>query len=537
MQFLLPPTIALTLLVMTSAPARADDPLVEKVRMSIRQGKDYLLGQQRDNGSWEINAADVGHPGGATSLALLALLTSGVSPQNDRIQKGLEYLRKIKPSQTYVVALQTMALAQAGQKDRELIQRNVDWLLKAQQDNGWSYTNQGGVTDNSNTQYAVLGLHAGIEAGVTIDKNALAKIRAFMLRTQQGDGWSYKARGAPMMTMTCAGLCNLMITGMDLDVSKQHMEGGEIKDCGQYDENGPVANALRWIGGRFPAVIGGGNLQAQLGPWPFYCLYGVERTGRLTGQRFLGGHDWYEIGCRYLVGIQKAGGHWQGDNADGTPVLATSFALLFLAKGRTPVLLTKLAYGNPNYTGWNNKHSDARHLVEFASRELFKRQPLAWQIFDARSGVKADNEADRRRLQAAEAEIECARKPRARKPHRVDCVYSDALNCRSTGIRQAQQTSYFVERLACCVVASCAEQAVAPPGFDVEQHRMPSRNQQRDVGELDLPFEEWEIVYRMLLQVRLRHAKVVGSDEVHGRSHAGIRARLEAAVAALTTRP
>ncbi len=202
-----------------------------------------------------------------------------------------------------------------------------------------------------------------------------------------------------MMTMTCAGLCNLMITGMDLDVSKQRMEGGEIKDCGQYDENGPVANALRWIGGRFPAQIGGGILQAELGsPYPFYCLYGIERTGRLTGQRFLGGHDWYEIGCRYLVSIQKADGNWQGANTDGSPVLATSFALLFLAKGRTPVLLTKLAYGNPNYTGWNNKHSDARHLVDFASRELFKRQPLAWQIFDVRSGVKAENDADRRRL-------------------------------------------------------------------------------------------------------------------------------------------
>ncbi len=182
MRFLLPPMVALSLLAMTSVPARADDPLVEKVRVSIRQGKDYLLGQQRDNGSWEIAAADVAHPGGATSLALMALLTSGVSPQNDHIQKGLEYLRKIKPSQTYVVALQTMALAQAGQKDRELIQRNVDWLLKAQQDNGWSYTNQGGGPDNSNTQYAVLGLHAGIEAGATVDKNALAKIRAVHAR-------------------------------------------------------------------------------------------------------------------------------------------------------------------------------------------------------------------------------------------------------------------------------------------------------------------------------------------------------------------
>jgi hypothetical protein len=64
------------------------------------------------------------------------------------------------------------------------------------------------------------------------------------------------------------------------------------------------------------------------------------------------------------------------------------------------VLLTKLAYGPPGYDGWNNKHHDARHLVEFAGRELFKRQPLAWQVFDVRAGVPADTAAERRKLAA-----------------------------------------------------------------------------------------------------------------------------------------
>src|SRR5262249_50204027 len=64
------------------------------------------------------------------------------------------------------------------------------------------------------------------------------------------------------------------------------------------------------------------------------------------------------------------------------------FALLFLAKGRTPVLISKLAYGGVDSSDWNNKRSDVRHLVEFASRELFKKQPLAWQVFDVRQGGK-----------------------------------------------------------------------------------------------------------------------------------------------------
>ena len=348
-------------------------PAGREVRKSIDDGRRYLLGQRRESGSWEIGAATVAYPGGATSLVLLALLTAGVPPSDPVIQDGLKYLRTIElepGSKTYVVGLQTMAYSQAGQAvDRERIQKNTTWLQDAQKANGWSYGRLGDP-DNSNTQYAVLGLHAGIESGVRVDKRALENIRRFMVDSQipkaipgrpGTGGWAYKERNPPSMTMTCAGLSNLMITGMDLDVSKQRLEGGVIKDCGLYDEEGPAANGLRWIGGAFPDELQAGNAATRLGPAQFYALYGIERTGRLTGRRFLGGHDWYEIGCRYLVSIQKGDGSWQGlGNLDGAPVVATSFALLFLAKGRTPVLITKLAYGPRDYDGWNNKHSDAR---------------------------------------------------------------------------------------------------------------------------------------------------------------------------------
>jgi hypothetical protein len=394
------PSSIVSILLLVAAPARGDDPLVEKVKTAINRGKSYLIGKQRDNGSWEISAGDVGHPGGATSLALLALLTAGHDANSDVITKGLRYLRTIPPGETYVVGLQTMVFAQfaGNDADRKLVERNVRWLIESQTDTGWSYHKGGVPSDNSNTQYALLGLHAALEAGVKVDKDALARLRAFMLKSQAGGGWGYKQNIAPSMTMTCAGLSNLMITGMDLAVGKQHMENGEVKDCGVYDENGPAVQALAWIGVRFPAEVRGNSFQGSAGAVPFYALYGLERTGRLTGQRFFGGHDWYEIGCRYLVNNQNVEGGWQRAGIDGPPVIATSFALLFLAKGRTPVLLTKLAYGPRAYQGWNNKHNDARRLVEFASRELFKKMPLAWQIFDVRDGMRAETAAERRRL-------------------------------------------------------------------------------------------------------------------------------------------
>src|SRR5262249_28785421 len=99
-------------------------------------------------------------------------------------------------------------------------------------------------------------------------------------------------------------------------------------------------------------------------------------------------HDWYRLGCRFLVDQQKRDGSWQGaqrpSQFDHAPLVATTFSLLFLSKGRTPVLISKLAYGNRDSHGWNNKRNDVRNLVEYASRELFQKKPLAWQIFDVR---------------------------------------------------------------------------------------------------------------------------------------------------------
>jgi Domain of unknown function (DUF4159) len=399
-------------LISSPAPSaeQAKDPLVDKVRDAIDKGKGFLLGRAKD-GSWDDEEVQL-RPGGRTSLALLALLNAGVPPSNSIIQSGLKRLRDIPPTQTYVVGLQTMVFAQAGEEiDIQRIQRNVDWLVKARSPFGWSYGALGGdgkaTADNSNTQYALLGLHEGLQAGAKVDPKVLKAIQDFYVNTQNRGGWSYHSdKGQPTMTMTTAGVCGLLITGMDLAVGQQQLrDDGSAVNCGDYTDNEPVAAALEWIGERFPKRIDSDSIRSFV--TPYYCLYGIERTGRISGQRYLGGHDWYRLGCEYLVSVQKEGS-WEGGfdrSLDSQAVVATSFALLFLSKGRTPVLLTKFAHENANQ--WNNKRSDARHLVEFASKELFKdmfpKDPMAWrmawQVFDVRQ-QEGDKTEDLRRLAA-----------------------------------------------------------------------------------------------------------------------------------------
>jgi hypothetical protein len=382
-----------TMLVLASScPSWAADPepeqLVDRVRRSIDRSVQFLRDMERGSGHWERDQLAANYKGGCTSLALLALLNAGVKPDDPAVSRGLKWLRKIEPRQTYVVGLQTMVFAEVNSpRDRILIQENANWLLDArvranQELRGWSYGRGLGINaDNSNTQYAMLGLHAAHSVGVKIDREVWKSIRSFYQRSQDpGSGaWGYgMGRGDTRLTMTTAGLCGLIIAGNDLNEGREILlPNGKAQNCGEYEENEHAAKALQWIGRHF---------RVRDTPHIFYNLYGIERAGRLSGLRFFNDHDWYREGCEYLTSLQRDDGSWQSRDLDGSQIVATSFALLFLSKGRTPVLISKLVHGAGAEPGsdWNNDRNDARHLVEYASRELFKRQPLAWQIFNCR---------------------------------------------------------------------------------------------------------------------------------------------------------
>src|SRR5262249_17438959 len=124
---------ALVLAARPAAAQRNREPLVEQVHKAIAGGVQFLRDKEHGNGNWESEDPNSHqYPGGPTCLALLALLNAGVKPNDPVVERGLKYVRTLEPAKTYVVALQTMVFAEAGQnEDKERIQRNVDWLLAA----------------------------------------------------------------------------------------------------------------------------------------------------------------------------------------------------------------------------------------------------------------------------------------------------------------------------------------------------------------------------------------------------------------------
>ena len=101
--------------------------------------------------------------------------------------------------------------------------------------------------------------------------------------------------------MTVAGRVRPAHRGMGLDKSEQELNEttGVAASCGQYAENAAIAKGMNWIGAQF-------NFESAKST--FYNFYGIERLGRLSGQRFIGKYDWYREGCENLVAMQEIGG-------------------------------------------------------------------------------------------------------------------------------------------------------------------------------------------------------------------------------------
>jgi hypothetical protein len=265
---------------------------------------------------------------------VLALLEAGVEPDDKELVPAVNYLRQLRPQKTYVVGLQTAVLCRVNnKKDAPQIQVNVEWLEKAAVRHqghllGWGYEMLAGTPDNSNTQYAVLGLYAAAQVGFAPrrEKDMWKDIREFYLSSQQDNGgWGYHIeRGFPVShTMTLAGLSGLLITDEMLKPTKESKAAAE--------------NGFAWIGNNFTFKTSGHS---------FYNLHDIARVGRLSDKKTFDGarvkHNWYREGCEILTGgnpkhremAQHEDGSWTvspGGAADGLPVVSTSFALLFLS--------------------------------------------------------------------------------------------------------------------------------------------------------------------------------------------------------------
>jgi hypothetical protein len=196
-----------------------------------------------------------------------------------------------------------------------------------------------GICDNSNTQFATLGLWTAGRQGVPADL-ALTRVEQRFRASQNRDfGWGYHSIGREAdstATMTCAGLLGLAVSYGIGEARLQTAPDKEPKAARTKPARNPaqdpaIRNGLLALsttigqprGRRVPRQPG----RADRG---YYFLWSLERVAMTFGLETIGKKDWYGWGSELLLAHQEDNGAWLGEFAQGGT--DTCFALLFLKR-------------------------------------------------------------------------------------------------------------------------------------------------------------------------------------------------------------
>ncbi|MBI5723041.1 MAG: terpene cyclase/mutase family protein, partial [Planctomycetes bacterium] len=365
----------------------------QSVEKAIAKGVEYLFSQQRPDGSWEPYKSPWAPPNdyytdGPTAMAVYALVASDKNLAKDpRITKALEWM--VKPENqnkaTYCTTFRCLAWYTVNKyldnKYMKQLSADVDFLLKYGPDGSFNYVAQYGGGDNSNSQYGLYGIWTGARAGMEIPKDYWDKCLKRWITAQNDDGgWGYSKlpnqtgeNGPSYGSMTVAGIASLFVCLDWLYMDK-------FVKCQLSSEIAPVKKGLDWMDRNFPEIMK--NMRGR--EYDSYFLYGVERVGLAAGYKYFGESDWYKAGAQFHLNTQQADGHWDNGN---WAVPYTSYALLFLIRGRLPVLINRLEYDGD----WNNR---PRALANFCrwSEKAFETESN-WQIITLKSDVNEWHDA------------------------------------------------------------------------------------------------------------------------------------------------
>ena len=358
----------------------------EKVRAAIEKAREYLINQQKPDGSWGADA-------GESALVFMTLAYMGQHPNREVMAKGLDHLIRQDPDtnfgghQGYGVPIRIMGLSYIHNKllgvKKALVRQQMmtDLLrLKVGQspNGGWRYGLNATDFDFSVTQWPILAMREAslVTPPIEIPKGPLRKAKDLYYSKQNEDGgWSYQGGPPSYGSMSAAGLASVYIIADILDLASGcPCRGGQSRrTTSEADKR--IDLALKWLSKNFTA-----NKNPRSDGWHLYWLYCVERVGISAGYKYFGEHNWYKEGAEVLLKQQAPTGNWGG-------LPDTCFATLFLFKGRAPILFNKLKFDGI----WNPHRRDLANLTHFIERK--KEQQFHWQIVELRSPLEELHDA------------------------------------------------------------------------------------------------------------------------------------------------
>lgn len=319
--------------------ASANDAIVEELlrRRHARRHWEPATWNERTHGSPTQR-------GGYTALVAAALVRAGVSYQDPRLAPSIEWLAGQSPAGTYAVAMRTMLWAMLPPRFMSHLETETARLLDGfdLDTRSWGYESPMRIArrDNSLRQFGALALREAVERGARIDPRFWMTLEESLLDGQLADGgWPYldherTARGS----MTAAGAATLLMI-------RDTVRRDAVLRASRHRPDRSAAaidRAVAWLEARFDPSAHPGH-----GGHFAYWAYAVERLGLAGGLRSLGGVPWFPALAAEL--LARCGAFdapsirfrvRTGARAPSTTDLA--FTLLFLARGREPIVLGRL---------------------------------------------------------------------------------------------------------------------------------------------------------------------------------------------------
>ncbi len=206
--------------------------------------------------------------------------------------------------------------------------------------------------DNSNTQFAIMGLWAARRHGVPMDRTLVLVERRFRSSQNFDGSWGYHGWDHKQAdSMTCTGLLGMALAlGLDLQLAGRNA-GVAAADPAVKKGFAYLASTIGKAPGANPPPKGKGkgkapgkgktgSLVGADARGDLYYLWSVERVAVSYGTPTIGTKSWYHWGAGVILAHQQADGSWR-DRHSGIP--DTSFALLFLARANLVRGLPRLA--------------------------------------------------------------------------------------------------------------------------------------------------------------------------------------------------
>ena len=336
-------------------PSRIEPDMVDdRAVTAVKKGLKYLADTQRQNGSWLSGGRYGTYPSAMTSLAGMAMLASGSTPEegpyHKNVRRAMVYIIRVaKPHDDGMIAgpgsearsmyghgfsmlflAQCYGMQKSPERAREIkliLEKAAELTSKSQSNpgkpfGGWYYTPESGSDEGSVTVTQLQALRACRNAGLKVNKKTIERAVAYLKHCQMPDGgicYSASNRHGSRPAISAAGIACFYAAG--------------VYDRAAGGEEGPEA---KMVGRLFDYVEKHIQVDSNSGGHYFYTHYYLAQA---RYQR--GGDDWktyYPKIRDKLLSVQNTlDGSWQGDGVGTVYGTALALTILQLPYGHLPI--------------------------------------------------------------------------------------------------------------------------------------------------------------------------------------------------------